>query len=258
MIAHSPLHRSGRAAFRHAAPASGDYAKTAQRVGMTDACGRQPPVNEPLHPVSQGPAILAAARPAAMPEMADLEPKLRGAVRGHTVISDVPTHDQVQPSALLWNGIAHASSELGVVRRLPRYFWPVRLPVVVQRRRASLDVRTRPMAPCAVGSHRICRFANMVFRYVLRVSDSAEPSGVSRYRRCQFRLPRPFTASAFRSDLLSGLNTRPARTPVYASAPSSRPVAHDSEPAWVASPSPCDSFIHNTLPVLTGTLGAMP
>jgi hypothetical protein len=27
---------------------------------------------------------------------------------------------------------------------------------------------------------------------------------------------------------------------------------HDSEPAWVASPSPYETFIHNTLPVLTG------
>jgi hypothetical protein len=27
---------------------------------------------------------------------------------------------------------------------------------------------------------------------------------------------------------------------------------HDSEPVWVASPSPYETFIHNTLPVLTG------
>jgi len=43
MLAHNPLHISGRAAFPHPAPASGDDAKTAQRVGMTHACGRQPP-----------------------------------------------------------------------------------------------------------------------------------------------------------------------------------------------------------------------
>jgi hypothetical protein len=27
---------------------------------------------------------------------------------------------------------------------------------------------------------------------------------------------------------------------------------HDSEPVWVAHPSPYETFIHNTLPVLTG------
>jgi hypothetical protein len=27
---------------------------------------------------------------------------------------------------------------------------------------------------------------------------------------------------------------------------------HDSEPVWVASPSPYETFIHNTLPVFTG------
>lgn len=75
---------------------------------------------------------------------------------------------------------------LGLVRRLPRYCWPVRLPVVVHRRRASLDFPTRPMAPSAVGNHRISRFPSMVFPYVLGVSDRAEPSTVSRYRRCGF------------------------------------------------------------------------
>jgi hypothetical protein len=27
---------------------------------------------------------------------------------------------------------------------------------------------------------------------------------------------------------------------------------HDSEPVWIANPSPYETFIHNTLPVLTG------
>jgi len=27
---------------------------------------------------------------------------------------------------------------------------------------------------------------------------------------------------------------------------------HDSEPVWVATPSPYETFIHNTLPVFTG------
>ena len=41
----------------------------------------------------------------------------------------------------------------GVVRRLRRYYGPVRLPVAVHRRRTSLDFPTRPAAPSAAGDH---------------------------------------------------------------------------------------------------------
>ena len=51
---------------------------------------------------------------------------------------------------------------------------------------------------------------------------------------------------------ISRLDTRPARTPVNASPPASRPSAHDSGPVWVATPSPYDSSIRCTSPVLTG------
>jgi hypothetical protein len=109
------LHGSGRAAFPHPAVASGDDAKAAQGIGMTHAGGRQPLVDEPIHPGPQDPAVLATTRQGAMPEMADLEPEeaQRGAVHGHAVLSDVPTHDRVQPLALLRDGIVPASSKLG-------------------------------------------------------------------------------------------------------------------------------------------------
>jgi hypothetical protein len=112
MISQSPLHRSGRAAFPHPALASGEDAKTAQRVGMTHACGWQPPFDEPRHPGPQDTAILAAARQGA----ADLEPEAaqRGGVHGHSVVSDAPTHDRIQPSALLRGGIVHASLKFGL------------------------------------------------------------------------------------------------------------------------------------------------
>jgi hypothetical protein len=46
MVAHNPLHRSGRAAFPHPAPASGDDAKSPQGVGVADSNGWQPSVDE--------------------------------------------------------------------------------------------------------------------------------------------------------------------------------------------------------------------
>jgi hypothetical protein len=67
---------------------------------------------------------------------------------------------------------------------------------------------------------------------------------------------RPSASPAPRRDhpgrggvLLSRLNTRPARSPVNASPAPLRRPAHDSGTVRVASPSPCETFIHYTLPV---------
>ena len=60
MIAYDPLHRSGRAALPHPAPALGDDAEANERIGMTDASGRQPPDDVPLHP-APGEAVSLAA-----------------------------------------------------------------------------------------------------------------------------------------------------------------------------------------------------
>jgi len=117
-IADHPLHRSGRADFPHPALASGDDAKSPQGIGMTHAGRRQPAVDEPPHPVPAYAAVLAPSRQRAMPEMADLEPKdvQRVAVRGHTVIADVPSDDRAQPCADCGDGVVHAPSEFGFHR----------------------------------------------------------------------------------------------------------------------------------------------
>src|SRR2546426_2250238 len=75
MVAHNPLHRSGRAVFPHPALASGDDAKSPQGIGVTDARRGQPAVDESPHPSPENPAVLAAARQGAVPESADLEPE---------------------------------------------------------------------------------------------------------------------------------------------------------------------------------------
>src|SRR6266571_2591695 len=148
-------------------------------------------------------------------------------------------------------GFALAPTRIGssFVRRLRRYGGPVRLPVSVHRRRASLDFPTRPAAPSATGEHRISRFPHMVFPYVLGVSDRAGSRRISRYRCAGWGLPLLPTASAPRRKFLSRLITRPARAPVNASTPPSRAAPHDSGSVWVANPSPYDSFIHSTMPV---------
>src|SRR6516164_5568923 len=140
----------------------------------------------------------------------------------------------------------------GVVRRLLRYFRSVRLPLSVHHRRVSLDFPTRPEVLTAPGGQGISRFPHMVLPYVHGVSDRAGPRCTSRCRCIGCCLPLSPTASASRSKVLTRLYTRPIRSPVHASTPPSRAAPQDSGPLWVASPSTYDSFIHYTLPVLTG------
>jgi len=115
MIAHNPLHGSGRAVFPHPALALGDDALTPQRIGMTDRRQGQPASDETPHTSPQDATVLAALRQRAIPEAPDLEPKgmQRVLVHGHTVIPDVPAHHRLQPFALFGDGFVHASLKLG-------------------------------------------------------------------------------------------------------------------------------------------------
>src|SRR2546427_12678947 len=80
---------------------------------MADTSRGQPAVNEPPHPVPGDRAVLAPAPQRPVPEAADLEAEdeQRVAVRGHTVIADVPADHGAQPCAHYRNGVMHASSE---------------------------------------------------------------------------------------------------------------------------------------------------
>src|SRR5512145_1420557 len=146
----------------------------------------------------------------------------------------------------------------GLVRRFRKYYGTVRLPVPVHHRCASLDFPMRSVIP-STDRHGISRFPHKVLACMLRVLDRAGPKSVSRLRRLQFCLPTGSRASAPRSGhrlhdggSISRLHTWPARTPVNASPSPLQTKMHDSESVWVASPSLHETFIHNTLPALTG------
>src|SRR5467141_3459036 len=137
----------------------------------------------------------------------------------------------------------------GVVRGLLRYYRAVRLPRSVRHRRTSLDFPTRPRATAALGGLGISRFPCEVSAYVLGVSDRAGLWHTSRYRCTRWGLPLSPTASASRSEFLTRLNTRPARSPVTASTPPLRAAPHDSGPMWVATSHSYEFCIHYTSPV---------
>jgi hypothetical protein len=115
MIAHDPLHGSGRADFPHPALALGNNAHAAQRIGMADSWQWQPAFDQAPHTIPENAAVLAAPRQRAMPEPPDLEPKSpqRRCVHGHPVIPEVATHDRLQPLTLFGNGGVHAPPKLG-------------------------------------------------------------------------------------------------------------------------------------------------
>jgi hypothetical protein len=81
------------------------------------------------------------------------------------------------------------------------------------------------------------------------------PHHRSRYRCTGWSLLLLLTPSASRSEFLTRLNSRPARSPVNASTSPSRAAPHDSRPMWVATPLSYDFSIHYTSPVLTGAQG---
>ncbi len=136
----------------------------------------------------------------------------------------------------------------GFVRRLLRYYGSVRLPVFVRHRLVSLDFPMRPenaglrVNPGSLNFHTRCvptcqghrprRTPTKLAMALGRMLPSALCQGVGVLKLGVFR----------------GSITWPIVPPVYASYTALRPCPQDSEPAWLARPSPYDSFIRCILP----------
>jgi hypothetical protein len=75
MIAHNPLHGSGRAALPHPALALGKNARAAHGIGMTDRRQRQPASDQAPHAIPKDAAILGTLGQRTVPEPPYLEPK---------------------------------------------------------------------------------------------------------------------------------------------------------------------------------------
>ena len=104
-----------------------------------------------------------------------------------------------------------------VVRQLPRYYGPVRLPTPVHRMRAPSGFHPRAGAPSALAGRGLSRFPREELPDVHGVSDRVGS------RRCLALAASPVlllalgTASAPQVNTFSRLNTQLARTPVNAS-----------------------------------------
>src|SRR5437773_1349312 len=113
-IARNPLHRSGRAALPHPAPASGDNAEADEGIGVTDTRGWKPPVDVSPHPFPRQMVRLAAALEGPPPEPADSRPEGADAapVHGNPVVPHVTPNDRAQIGSYRRDGLVQTPPKL--------------------------------------------------------------------------------------------------------------------------------------------------
>ena len=113
MIAHNPLHRSGRARFTHPALALGDDAKSPQGIGMTDIGIRKPLVDQSFNSFPGDFGFLTSTLERMMPVPSHLESKRvqSSLVSRHTVIADMSSDYRFQPRSNFRNGVMHSFPE---------------------------------------------------------------------------------------------------------------------------------------------------
>src|SRR5437867_8236802 len=118
MVTHNPLHRSGRAALPHPAPALGDDAQAHKRLRVADARGRKPPGDVLRHPAPRQVVRLTAAFENAPPQPHNLQAEDANAraITGNAVITDMPGNDRTQIGTLFRERQVHALPEFGFHR----------------------------------------------------------------------------------------------------------------------------------------------
>src|SRR5206468_1885531 len=166
-IARNPLHRSGRAALPHPAPALGDNAEADEGIGMADTCGWKPPVDVSPHPFPRQMMRLAAAREGPPPAPADGRAESANAapVHGNPVVPHVAPNDRAQISAHRRDGLVPTPPKVdlhGLQLRLPprahrlpqhRELPLPRLPATV-REAENVEALGSPVAPASPADRR--------------------------------------------------------------------------------------------------------
>ena len=102
------------------------------------------------------------------------------------------------------------------------------------------------------GTTGISRFSCIEFPRMHRVFDSVGPDCHWRLARRPVWPSRRVNTVGTPERLITELNGWPARTPVNASPATLPPLAHDSGPWWIATPSMSGSFIPDSMPVYPG------
>jgi hypothetical protein len=114
MIAHNPLHRSGREALPHPAPASGTNAKTHPGIGMANPNRGKPSSDQSLHPLPRQTMPLASTPQYPTPKPSHSHPKGNETptIHRNPIITHMPKNHRSQISPLLRNGLMQTPHQL--------------------------------------------------------------------------------------------------------------------------------------------------
>ena len=137
----------------------------------------------------------------------------------------------------------------GIVRRIHKCYMPVRLPVSIDHRRASLDFPMRTTKPSSVGERSNSRLSGERFSCMDWASDRAKLRSISRHRSTGCCYPPLPTATSPRRRAFSRLNTRAKCAPVNDSFLPFRATTQELGFARAAIPIPYYTFVHDTSPV---------
>src|SRR5260370_33959886 len=109
-ITNHPLHRSGRALLTHPAPASGDDAKSPERIRVMQRGRWQPAVNQAVHLLPGQPPRLTATPKRPVPVTGNMKAKRsqRVRVRRHTVIPVVARNHRPKPLTNFGHSMMHS------------------------------------------------------------------------------------------------------------------------------------------------------
>jgi hypothetical protein len=166
---------------------------------MTNRRQRQPASDEAAHTIPEDASVLAPPRQRAMPIPADSESKQRQRrlVHGHSIVSDVSTHNRPQPLALLGDGFVHSSLELGFhLIQLRLQPFPNRLP---QHREPSIALLLYADVRKAEKVERLRFPFSTPLPLVDRIRTELEQS---RFLRAQFQIELLHSLSEFRPELI--------------------------------------------------------
>ena len=167
MVAHNPLHGSGRAGLPHPALASGNDAEAAQGIVMIDSGFGQVSIDQAGHALPRQPSFLTSPRQTATPQPRQpvAEQPQRLGVHGHPVVAVMSREHRGQPVADFRHRPAHAATQLGLdfgqlPLQSPAHALPIHREVAVAALSAA-DVRE---AEKIKGLRFALAFAAAVFR----------------------------------------------------------------------------------------------
>lgn len=175
MIAHNPLHRSGRAVLPHPAPTLGDDAEAHEGIRMTNTSRGEPVCGKTLHPSPRQMVALTATAQRRPPQATNRPTKgtQRRTIQRHSVVAEVTEQDRPQISSLFRNGLVQASPQF--FTQVPQLGLPSLAHRLSQHREVSLPgfpTTVREAQKVKRSRFAIATAASVVLRIAAELDDA--------------------------------------------------------------------------------------